>query len=494
MSVPPDPQETLDPTDAAGWEALRALGHRMIDEMFDHMQTVRERPVWQPIPPDVKDRIRRQPLPIEPQGAEAAYEAFARDVLGYSVGNTHPRFWGWVIGTGTPLGALADFLAGVMNANLGGAEHAANYVELQVLDWFKAALGFPPESSGIMVSGASMANLTGLAVARNTMAGFDVRQHGVYGGARLTVYASTEVHSCVPRAVEVLGLGKESLRLVPVDCEYRMDVAALRAMIAADRAAGLQPMAVVGAAGTVNTGAFDDLEALADLCAAEKLWLHVDGAFGALAALSPAHKALTAGMARADSLAFDVHKWLFIPYEGAIVLVRSAEAHHRTFTTIPDYLTHGERGGTGGEVWFSDYGVQLSRGFRALKVWMSVKEHGMAKYGRIIAQNCAQAQYLAVRVDAEPELERLAPVPLHIVCFRYAVAGAPDDALNALNDELAIRLQEGGQAFVTTTRLHGKVCLRPCAGNHRSVLDDFDVLVDEVLTLGRALVVEMGLA
>lgn len=486
--------ETLDPSNPQDWEEMRALGHRMVDEMFTYMQTFRERPVWQAIPPEVKARLLNQPLPHEPLGAEIAYEDFVRDVLPYPVGNTHPRFWGWVVGTGTPLGALADFLGAAMNANLGGAEQAPNYVEVQVLDWCKEMIGYPSEASGIMVSGASMANLVGLTVARNTKAGVDIRQAGVQGSAkRLIYYASAEVHSCVPRALEVLGLGRESLRLIPVNDVYEMDIEALKATIAADRAAGHQPICVVGTAGTVNTGAFDDLNAIADLCAAENLWFHVDGAFGALAAISPQYRHLTAGMERADSVAFDVHKWMFMQYEAAVVLVRSHDAHHSTFSTTPAYLSHGHRGASAGDIWFSEYGIQLSRGFRALKVWMSIKEHGIDKYARIIEQNCAQARYLMARVDAEPELERLAPVSLNIVCFRYAVAGVDDETLNTLNEELTIRLHEAGKVLATSTRLRGKVCLRPSATNHRSVLADFDVLTDEILSIGRQLKAEMKL-
>lgn len=484
--------ETLDPSAPHEWDAVRDLGHRMIDDMIGFLEHLRERPVWQPVPAEAKAAMR-VPLPHEPQGAEATYQDFLEHVLPYPIGNIHPRFWGWVVGTGTTTGALAEFLAAVMNPNIGGAEQIGTYVETQVIDWCKEMLGYPAEASGILVSGASMANLVGLTVARNVKAGIDIRQHGVQGTPqRLMVYASAEAHSCIPRAVEVLGLGRDSLRLIPVDAEFCMDTGALEAAIADDRAAGHLPICVVGTAGTVNTGSFDDLDALADICAREEMWFHVDGAFGALAAISPDLRPLTAGMARADSLAFDVHKWMFVNYEAGVVLVRSKDAHHKTFNTMPDYLSHGDRGAASGDMWYGEYGIQLSRGFRALKIWMSFKEHGIDKYARLIEQNVAQARYLAQRVDALPELERLAPVPLNIVCFRYVAPGMDDTALSALNEELVLRLQEGGVVMVSSTRIHGRLCIRPSATNHRSTTADFDALIDEVLRHGREIAGEMG--
>lgn len=501
MTRPDDPvirpqlDETLDPATPAAWDDLRLLGHRMVDEMFDYLQTVRERPVWRPMPDEAKARMR-QPLPRAPQDPADVYADFISDVLPYPMGNIHPRFWGWVIGTGTPLGALADFLAAVFNPNNGGGEDIANYVEVQVIDWLKEAVGYAPGASGLLVSGASESNLVALTVARHVMAGWDVRADGVNppGAPHLTFYASREIHSCIPRALEILGLGHDALRKIPVDEGFRIDITALEAAIAADRAAGFKPVCVIGAAGTVNTGAFDDLNALADLCAREKLWFHVDGAFGALAALSPTLRRLTRGMERADSLSFDLHKWMYVNYEAAVVLVRSSDQHYRTFTTTPEYLTHGTRGPAAGDIWLSDLGIQLSRDFKALKVWMSIKEHGIDKYARLIDQNVAQTRALAARVDAEPELERLAPVPLNIVCFRYVVPGLDDAALDAFNTELLLRSQEHGGSLVTSTRLNGRYCLRACITNHRTVRADIDVFVDDVLAIGRQLVRELDSA
>ncbi len=481
-------EETLDPEN---WQAMRELGHRMVDDMLDFLETIRERPVWQPIPEDVSAFLK-QPLPTEAQGSEQVYQDFLQYVLPHPMGNIHPRFWGWVIGTGTPIGVLAEMLAATMNPNLGGGNHVANYVEAQVIDWCKAMLGYPMEASGLLVSGGSMANLVGLSVARSAAAGFDVRKEGVAAAPRpLILYGSVEMHSSIQKAVELLGLGSDALHQIPVNADFQIDIAALEQAIADDRAAGYQPFCVVGNAGTVNTGAYDDLNRLADLCARERLWFHVDGAFGALAALSPELRALTSGMERADSLAFDLHKWMYIPYEAGCTLVRSAEAHRRAFSLTPDYLAHGERGLAAGSLWFSDYGIQLSRGFRALKVWMSFKAYGIEKYGRLIRQNVAQARYLAALVDAAPELERLAPVPLNIVCFRFRADGLDEAALKRLNDEILIRLHESGVAAPSSTMLNGKFAIRVAIANHRSRREDFDLLVREVIRLGRELIEEV---
>jgi aromatic-L-amino-acid/L-tryptophan decarboxylase len=479
-------EENLDPQD---WEAMRVLGRQMVDDMLSYLQTVRERPVWQPVPEEVKMALQ-QPAPRGPQTPEDVYQDFVEEILPYPMGNIHPRFWGWVMGNGTPMGVLAEMLAATLNPNMGGGDHVGNYVEAQVLDWWKELMGFPQGASGLLVSGGSMANLVGLTVARNHMAGFDLRQEGLQTGHPMMVlYGSAEIHSSLEKAAELLGLGRQALRLIPVNSAFQIDLAILQAEIVRDRAAGRQPFCVIGNAGTVNTGAVDDLEALAELCQREKLWYHVDGAFGSLARLSPsaATRGMVAGLEKADSLAFDLHKWMYMPFEVGCILVRREEDHRHAFSLTPDYLSHAARGLAGGEHWYSDYGIQLTRGFRALKVWMSIKEQGIDKYGRLIQQNIDQASYLAGLVDAAPQLERLAPAPLNIVCFRYRLDGVSDPELNRLNQELLIRLHESGMAAPSYTTLNGRYAIRAAITNHRSRREDFDILVREVLRLGAEL-------
>jgi aromatic-L-amino-acid decarboxylase len=478
-------EESLDPQD---WQAMRVLGHRMVDDMLDYLEHIRERPVWQPIPEQVRSRFHA-PLPLKPEGAEQAYEEFMEYVLPYTLGNNHPRFWGWVMGPGTVLGMFADMLAGAINPNSGGGHHIPNYVEAQVLEWCKSMTGFPMEASGLLVSGGSMGNLIGLTVARNACAAFDLRRAGLQGAPRkLIVYASEEAHSSNQKSIELLGLGSEALRKVPVTSNFEMDVTALERLIAEDRAAGHQPMCVIGACGTTNTGAIDDLNRLADICVRESMWFHVDGAFGALAALSPGLRPRVAGMERADSLSFDLHKWVYLPFDVGVILVKDAEQHIKTFSLSAAYLEHhAERGPAAGAPWFMDYSYETTRRFRALKVWMCFKEQGLEKIGRVIQQNVEQARYLEQLVNVDPHLENVSPVPLNVVNFRFRADGLDEEALNRLNEELLTRLQESGAAVPSSTTLKGKVALHVAITNHRSRRADFDLLVREVVRIGKEL-------
>jgi glutamate/tyrosine decarboxylase-like PLP-dependent enzyme len=477
-------EETLDPQD---WERLRELGKTMVDEMIDHLRTVRDRPVWQQIPEEIA-RSFQTPVPRSPQPLEDVYAHFKNAVLPYPTGNVHPRFWGWVMGNGTVTGMLAEMLAAGFNPNQGGLAQAGNLVEQQVISWCKEMFSFPAGASGLLVSGGSMANLVGLTVARNARAGYDVRAEGLGGAPHpLRFYASTEAHSSIQKAIELLGLGHKSLHLVDVGPNLAIRTDVLKKAIRDDRTRGFLPICVIGCAGTVNTGATDPLDELADICRDQNLWFHVDGAFGALAALSPEIRHIVSGMERADSLAFDLHKWMYLPYEVGCTLVRDAEAHRQSFAMAPHYLEHTTRGIAAGDMWFSDYGVQLSRGFRALKVWMSIKENGIEKIGRLVLQNVKQARYLQSLVAATPALELVADVPLNIVCLRYRGSLTDGAAIDALNKELLLRLHEGGVVAPSYTVIDGKYALRVCITNHRSKREDLDILLREILRLGKSL-------
>jgi glutamate/tyrosine decarboxylase-like PLP-dependent enzyme len=479
------------PVDAEGAFALpadelRALAHRAVDDFCDQLADLRDEPVWRPVPPDVRARLRA-PLPREGRGLAATYEAFRRDVLPYRYGNVHPRFWGWVNGSGLPAAVLADFLAASMNSNAGAFDQSAIHVEEQVLAWLRELLQLPAEGDGLLTSGGSMANLLGLAAARHAHAP-DVRARGLGEEKRLVLYASSETHSSVHKAVELLGLGLASLRLLPVDGSYRVRLDALEDALRADRAAGLAPFALVANAGTVNTGATDPLAELVSLARRENLWLHVDGAFGALAWLCPERRAELRGLTEVDSLAFDLHKWMYLPSDIGCVLVRRARGLAAAFTTRAPYLAH-LRGGLSANTdgAFKDRGIELTRRFRALKAWFALNVHGADAFEQAIRVNLEQARHLAARVEREPRLELCAPVPLNVVCFRYRGSGLDEAALDALNRELVVRLQESGVAVPSQTVVAGRFALRVAITNHRTTGADLDLLVAEVLGLGAAL-------
>jgi aromatic-L-amino-acid/L-tryptophan decarboxylase len=465
---------TLDPED---WRELRAIGHRMLDDMLDYIEHIRERPVWRPIPQDVRDRFRAA-LPREKADIADVYDEFSRFVVPYAAGNVHPGFMGWVHGGGTAVGMLAEMLAGGLNANLGGRDHVPVEVERQVVEWARQMFGFPAGASGLFVTGTSLANFIAILVARTAALGRDVRQTGVArDGGKLRAYTSATAHRCIPLAMDLCGLGTNALRVIPTDDHHRIDITALRRAIADDRAAGLQPFLVVGTAGTVDTGAIDDLEMLADICRGEALRFHVDGAFGALAVLSPELKPLVKGIEQADSIAFDFHKWAQVPYDAGFLLARDGALHRNTFATPAAYLRPNAKGLAAGSPWFSDFGPDLSRGFRALKTWFTLKTFGTDRMGAVMARTCALARHLESRVRAEPRLELLAPAQLNIVCFRY---GQSDD----VNAKIVVDLHESGVAAPSTTTIEGKLAIRCAFVNHRTKIRDVDALIDAVLRLG----------
>lgn len=477
-------EETLDPDD---WEATRAIAHRMVDEAVEHLAQVRERPVWTPMPEDVRARLQTG-LPEDPAPLDEVYGEYRENVAAYPMGNVHPRFWGWYMGASNFTGALGDFLAAVEGSNLGGGNTGAAQVEQQVVDWLKEIAGFPKTASGTLTSGGSMANLVAHTVIRNLAAGYDVRKEGIAGLKKpLRFYASDQVHSCHQKALETLGLGAKALVEVASDDSQRMRLDALAKAIAEDRANGLQPACVIGTAGTTNTGAIDDLTAIADLCEREGLWFHVDGCIGGVLRLAPDHAHLVAGIERAGSVAIDPHKWLHTPFEAGAVQIKDPEAHFATFEMHGPYLQLQERGMIAGK-FLADYGLELSRGFRALKIWMAFKEQGAAKFGRLIAKDIALARYLEEKVKEHPLLELFAPVDLNIVCFRHVARD--EDASKALNTEIMLRLQERGLAVPSDTTVQGKHGLRCAFNNHRTRRGDIDGFLVDVLQIAQEIDME----
>ena len=468
---------------------MRALGHRMIDDVMSYVEHAGERPVWQK-PSEAALASYGAPLPRTATPPDEIYDEYLEHVLPYILGNGHPRFWGWVTGTGTPLGALADLLASASNVHSAFGDQAATHIERQVIGWFTTLFGLPSSAGGLLVSSGSTANLTGLTAARDTMVPELLDDGTASAAAACIVYTSEQVHNSVDKAVGLLGIGRRNLRRIETDAEYRIVPAALERAIAEDRAAGRRPICIVGTAGTVNTGAVDDLEVLAAIARREKLWFHVDGAFGASLIVSRRFKHLLRGIEHADSIAFDFHKWFYVPYDVGCVVVRDESRLRASFSPPASYLAKLDRGIAGGGVSYGGLGADLSRRFRALKVWMSLKEHGADRYGEQIEQNVDQARYLASLVEQHPELELAAPVPLNVVCFRYKPTDGSRTDGDAINREILMRIQEAGIAAPSSTVLDGRFAIRAAITNHRSTRPDFDALVEAVVEIGRQLTLD----
>lgn len=474
--------ETLDPDD---WEALRTQGHAMLDDMVDYLIDLRKRPVWQPIPDEKREQFRQE-LPENETTLKDAHTIFMRDILPYAAGNAHPRFMGWVQGGGNPVGMLADMLAAGLNANVGGRDQIPVEVERQVSQWVRQLFSFPDTATGLFVTGTSMANLMAVLVARTKVLGVDVRRTGLAAAdKKLVAYTSTAAHACIAQAMDLSGLGTDALRVIAVNDAYQIDLMALQQKIKQDRANGYTPFFIAGTAGTVDVGAIDDLAALAQIAADESLWFHVDGAYGALAMLSPEIAPRLVGIEKADSIAFDFHKWLQVPYDAGFIMVRDGALHRDTFAQSVAYLQRETRGLAAGSPWPCDFGPDLSRGFRALKAWFTIKVYGTQKLGRVISKTCVLARHLANRIEAEPYLKLLAPVSLNIVCFQYTHADAAD--INHLNAQIVVNLQEMGIAAPSTTTINGALAIRVAIVNHRTQVEDIDALVDAVLALGAVL-------
>ncbi|HEX6172066.1 MAG TPA: aminotransferase class V-fold PLP-dependent enzyme [Chitinophagaceae bacterium] len=481
-SKPVVKEESLDPQD---WAELKKLGNVMVNDMVDFLQTIREKPVWTK-PPQSAKKSFKTPLPHSQMQLVEVYNEFKHNILPYYLGNIHPRYWSWVMGTGTAQAMLAEMLSAGMNCNVGIGDQAPMYVDQQVIDWCKEMMNFPAEGSGALVSSASMANLNALIVARNSVRK-SIRKSGINEQRKMFIYASTETHSCIQKAAEIMGIGSDGVRKVRVNEKYEMDTVHLQELIEEDKMAGNIPFCVVANVGTVNTGAIDDLDKIFWICCKENLWMHVDGAFGALLKLLPEYNERLDCLEFADSIAFDLHKWMSIPYEAGVVLVKDADMHRKTFALQPDYISNNERGIAAGPELTSNFGFELSRNFKALKVWMSLKEHGIEKFARLIRQNIIQAKYLTDLIEQSEDLELTAPTSTNIVCFRFNPQKNNLD-VDKLNKEILMRLQESGIAAPSYTKLNGNYCLRVANVNHRTVKEDFDILVNEVIRIGNEII------
>jgi glutamate/tyrosine decarboxylase-like PLP-dependent enzyme len=427
------------------------------------------------VPPALAQRWREEPWAEEPCDADALLDEIGDAVLAHPMGNGHPRWHGWVNGPPDRAGVLASLLAAAADPSCAGGNHAALHLERQVVRWLAELVELPPGAGGLLVSGASMAAYTALAAARQAHAGFDVRTEGLAGGPQLRVYATAEAHVSVAKAVELLGIGRRGLRTVAVDGTSRMDPGDLDTAVRDDLAQGMRPIAVVASAGTTNTGAVDPLDAIADVCAAHGIWLHVDGAYGAPAILAPRCRDALAPMARAESVAVDP---LFVPVDAGILLVRDPQALQRAFSLVPDYLRlEHDPDGLSDAPWASESSPEQTRPFRALRVWAALRSTGRDGYRRLVQHDLDLAALLAERVRAHPRLDLVAH-GLSVVCFRCD----GDDR----QDAIATRIQLSGRAFLTSTRVDGRPALRACFVNPLTTAEDVDTLVQDVLAAADA--------
>ena len=466
-------------------DEVRRLGRLAADCVAEHRERLTERPVFGKVGPDAATFDIA--LPESGQTADQIIAFVREHVMPRPMGNSHPRFFGFINASADPLGTVGDYLASAMNPNCWGGDHAAIHVEDRVVRWLCELMGFPAGAQGILASGGSMANFIALAAARRAMTPGNVREDGLGDGPRLVVYASDQVHSCVDKAVDLLGIGTGHLRKIPCDAQFRLPMDLLKQAVAQDRERGLRPAIVVGNAGTVNTGAIDPLDAIADFCARESLWFHADGAYGAMARIAPALAPQFAGMERADSLAADPHKWLYVPYEAGATLVREGHRLADAFRKFPEYLASDPDSPFPGPAWFAERGPELSRGFKALKVFMGLLRHGRSGYAAAIERDIALARFLSDEVDRRPALERLAPTTLSIVNFRYLVPGASAERVDAINRQIVNRLVGSGSFFLAPTILKGRASLRVCIVNFRTSEADLRFLLDETCRVGAEL-------
>ena len=476
---------------------FRAAGHALVDQLAELLASVPTRPVTRGESPSaVRDALALHgALPELGSAPGPLLEETARLLFDHSLFNAHPRFFGYITSSPAPIGMLADLLAAAANPNCGAwtLSPAATEIEGQTVRWIAELIGYPRDCGGLLVSGGNMANMVGFWAARAAMADWDVRAQGLLAGRRLRAYASAETHTWIHKAADLAGLGTDTVRFVPTRDDLRMDMSALERQVAIDRAAGDLPFLVVGTAGSVSTGVVDELPAIASLCRREKLWFHVDGAYGGFAAAAPGVPADLLALSEADSVAVDPHKWLYAPLEAGCALVRDAEALSRAFSYHPPYYHFGESATN-----YVDYGPQNSRGFRALKVWLALRHAGAAGYRRMIADDIALAGVLADIVKRHPDLE-FCTHDLSITTWRYlpadlrARSGEPavEAHLDVLNKELLSRIQTGGEAFVSNAVLRGRYVLRACVVNFNSRAADMQAVAELSARIGRELDAEL---
>ena len=486
-------------------EQIKQLGYLASDCIGEYFARLPQLPVFPQTTGDELKNLLSEPLPVDGQAPQEILRQFEQLVIPGCRQNAHSRFWGYVSSPGAIIGAIADLISSALNQNVTSwrSAPAAAQIERLVIDWIKQMVDYPSDAGGLLVSGGSLANLSALMAASRAKAKSDIGAGGLRGSpSQMMIYASKEVHFSIEKAADILGFGRDSVRYISVDAQFKMDVAELAGQIEKDIEQGLAPFCVVGNAGAVNTGAMDPLDDLAEVCRKYDLWFHVDASYGGFAALAPSAKPLFAALDRADSLALDPHKWLYIPIDAGCILYKNTEQARRAFSHSAEYIRVLQESPVESFAFF-DHGIELTRRFRALKIWMALKHYGARRLGKCIEADIRMARYLAARVEQSDDFELLAPVELSIVCFRYAPAGLRqkiaasandrseqdqiNEQLNDLNTAILNRLLRGGKAYISNTTVRGKFALRACIINYRTRQSDIDILLDEVARIGAEL-------
>jgi aromatic-L-amino-acid/L-tryptophan decarboxylase len=484
---PPEPLRRDVPL-AMTAQQFRELGHELVDTIATLLETLPRRPV---VPSQTPAQVRSAigaaaPLPGPGSDAGELLRSAATVLAEHSLFNGHPAFYGYITASPAPIGILAELLAAAINPNVGGwtLAPAATEIEAQTVRWIAELIGFPANGGGLLVSGGNMANFVCFLAARRQMASWDVRAGGLNaaGASRLRVYCSAETHTWVQKAADLFGLGTDAIRWITVDDEFRMDVSELRRVIAADRAAGHQPMIVIATAGSVSTGAIDPIGSIADLCEEQNVWLHVDGAYGALAACAPEAPPELQNLRRADSVAVDPHKWLYSPLEAGCALVRNAATLTDAFSYHPPYYHF-----AADTINYVDYGLQNSRGFRALKVWLALRHAGRDGYAKMIGDDIRLSRRLFRSLEQHAGFDAVTQA-LSIATFRYIppdlrlrlAEGDIEEYVDTLNRELLDHLQKSGDVFVSNAVVRGRYLLRACIVNFNTTAADVDALPEMI--------------
>ncbi len=453
----------LDPAD---WDAFGRELHELLNTCLTRMQDARDLP-WQPKPDAMHVELNGAATP-----SADVFDQITDTIMPYATGNTHPAFFGWVHGTGLPIGVGAEIVAATMNSNCGGRDHGATEVEREVVNWLTRTAGMPDTAFGILTTGTSQATILALSTARTRTFGIDLRKQGIRALPDVRVYMAQGAHSCVAKALEIMGHGSDCIRQIAVNDHSQMDVEALSLAITEDRANGLAPLAIIGTAGSVGVGAYDELDALANIAKTENIWLHIDAAFGFWSRLADAPwRDLTNGIGRADSIALDTHKWPGVQYDCGACLIADSALHRATFSSRPAYLESADNGLAGGDLWFADYGIELSRGFKALKVWTAIKALGANAMGAAITDNCKQAVLMGDLVNASPHLTLQHDVISNLCCFSVAKGDVT---------RIAADLQIAGKGVFSTITINGTPCLRAAIVGHRTTSDDIRAAIHAV--------------